>query len=112
MSDAYARKRTRVVERDRARAIDTKRAQQGRLCALAQLQREHVGAVEHARAEKLERPHVGERQRHRARVAANVGARAGLVEIEPGASRFDVAEGGARHIEWFERDAAALQRGK
>ena len=99
-----------IVEGDRARRIDAERPQQRRLDALAQLQREHVGAVEHAGAEELQRSHVRERQRDSPRVAAKIGAGAGLVEIEPGARRLVVVEGGAREVERRERDAASRQR--
>ena len=75
-------KRTHVVERNRPRRVDAQRPQQCRLCALAQLEREDVGAVQHPRAQSLERPHVGQRQRDGARVAADVGARARLIEVQ------------------------------
>ena len=52
------------------------------LRALAQLQRENVGAVQDTGARQFECPHVGERQRNRPRVASHVRARARLVEIE------------------------------
>ena len=102
--------RAHVVEGDRARAIDAEGAQQRRLCALAQLEREHVGAVEHPCAQPFEGSHVGERQRHRSRVAAQIRARAGLIEVERRAERLDVAERRSRDVERHERDAAPLER--
>ena len=84
--------RADVVERDRARAVDSERAQQRRLGALAQLEREHVGAVQNPGAQEFQRSHVGERQRHRPRVTAQIRAWTRLIEVEGGAKRFDVAE--------------------
>ena len=95
MSPANWRERSGVVEGDRARVVDAERPQQRRLGALAQLEREDVGAVEHAGAEQLQRSHVGERQRHGPRVPAKIRAGARLVEVEPGVRRFVVAERGA-----------------
>ena len=102
--------RSGIVEGDRARRIDAERPQQRGLDALAQLQREHVGAVEDACAEELQRSHVHERQRDSARVAAKIRAGAGLVEVKPGARRLVVVEGRAREVERRERDAASCQR--
>ena len=84
-SSAYARRaRTslNVIERGH---IDPERAQQRGLSALAQLEREHVGAVQNPCAQKLQRSHVGERQRNRPRVTPEVRAGARLIEVEPGA---------------------------
>ena len=98
-----------VVERDRPRRIDVERAKQRGLSTLAQLEREHVGPVQHSRALPLEGSHIRERQRDRASVAADVGARTGLVEIQPGARRIDVAERRAFQIKRRIGDAAPLE---
>ena len=86
------------------------RVQQRRLRALAQLEREHVGAVQDARPAPFERSHVGERQRNGARVAAHVRARACLVEVQRRRRRLHVAERGLLQVERLEPDAAPLER--
>ena len=78
--------RADVVERDRPRTVDAERVEQRGLSALAQLEGEHLRAVQHARAHRLERSHQGQSERHRPRVAAQIRARAGLVEVQPGAA--------------------------
>ena len=88
----------------------TERAEQRRLRALAQFEGEDVGAVEHARPEPFERAHVSQRERHRARVAAQVGARTGLIEVQPRPRRRVVAEGGACEVEGRERHAPTFER--
>ena len=102
--------RADVVERDRARAVDAERSQQRRLRALAELEREHIGAVQDAGALQLERAHQGKRERHRARAAAHICARARLVEVEPRARQFHVGEGRPRDVERHEGDAAPIER--
>ena len=104
--------RPRVVERDRAWAIDAQGTQERGLRALAQLERENIGAVEDAGAEQLERAHVRQRQRHGARVAAQISARARLVEVERCAQGLDVAEGRLGQVERLERHAAPRERRK
>src|SRR5262245_21536521 len=83
-----------------------------RLRALAQFEREDVRAVQDARANECERAHVGERERHRARVAADVRARARLVEVERRTRSRGVAERGSREVERLIGHASALQRGE
>src|SRR5687767_5718721 len=104
--------RSDVVEGDRLRSVDAERAQQRRLSALAQLEREHVGAVQYARAEALERSHVREGQGHCTSVPADVRARARLVEVHIRCRNIDVAECRPLQIERLERDTPALERGK
>src|SRR6185503_5210745 len=57
-----------------------------------------------------QRAHVGERQRNRASVSPNIGAGARLIEIEPRARPFQIAECRACDVEGLKRDAPALER--
>jgi len=50
------------------------------------------------------------RERNRPRIAAQIGARARLVEVQRRRGHLDVAEGGARDVKWLERNAPARQR--
>jgi hypothetical protein len=91
------------------RRIDSERAEQRRLCALAQLESKDVGAVEHPNTEQLERAHVGKRQRHRPRVAPNIRARTGLIEVERRKRRLPIAESRVGDVERHKRDVTALE---
>src|SRR5262245_42245756 len=51
-----------IVECDRLGAVDVEGLQERSLCALTELERKDVGAVQDSSAAELERPHVGERQ--------------------------------------------------
>ena len=103
-------KRRSVVEGERQGGVDVECSKQRSLRALAQLQCEHVRAVQHTSAVSLQRPQVGQCQRHRPRVAAHIRARAGLVEIEPRLWHLVIGEGCRRDVERLERDAPTLQR--
>jgi len=109
---SIAAQRSDVVEGDRLRRVDAERAQQRRLRAFAQLEGEHVGAVQHTHAETLERSHVREGQRHRTGIPADVGTRACLVEIHIRCRNIDVAEGRPFQIKRLKRNAPPLERGK
>jgi hypothetical protein len=86
--------------------------EQGGLRALGELEREDVGAVEHAGALALEGAHERERERDRPGVPADVGARARLVEVEARGGRIAIGEDGALDVEGREGDAAALEGGE
>src|SRR6185295_14728804 len=102
--------RADVVERDRAWCVDAECLEQGRLRALAQLQREHVGAVQHTGAAVFERPHEREGEGHGPRVAADVGARACLIEIQTRGWTLDVAERRPLQVERRIANPAPLER--
>src|SRR4029079_19125149 len=85
------------------------RVKQRRLCALAQLEREHVGPIQHSCPLSLERTHERERQWDRAGVAADIRARAGLIEIESGTRWIGIAERRLLQVERRVGDASPLE---
>ena len=52
------------------------------LRGLAEFEREGSRAIKYARASQFERTHQGKAERHGARIAAHIGAGAGLVEVQ------------------------------
>jgi hypothetical protein len=107
-----ATQRLRIVEHDRARAVDAERAQERVLRALGELEREDVGAVDHLGAARAQVPEQREVERHGARIAAHVGARARLVEVEASSGLVEIAEVRALEIEDVEGDASLAQLGE
>jgi hypothetical protein len=99
-----------VVEGPYPRRRHPEAAQERGLGGLGKLERKCVGAVQHAHAADLERAHVGERVRHRARVPAHVRGRACLVEVERCERRIGVGERSLLEVDRDVVDAAALQR--
>ena len=99
-----------VVEDDRARVAEAEASEQRRLRRLRQLERERPVAVEHDAAGRLERLQVRERERDRADVAADVGARAGLVEDDGRRRQIARDERRSLEIERVVADAFFLER--
>ena len=97
---------------DGRRFVDAERVEQAGLRAPGELEREDVGAVEHAGALAREGAHERERERDRPGVATDVGARARLVEVEARGGQVAVGEDRALDVERREGDAAALEGGE
>ena len=91
---------------------DVEPLHQSGLRGLAQFQGKRLRTVQHLSSAEFERSHQGKGQRDGARVAAHIGARAGLVEVKWRIRRAIGIEGAALKVECAIANAPSLQSGE
>ena len=104
--------RVEIVEGDGVRRAETQAADDGGLRRLRELEGEGPRSVDDGGTAPFERGEVGERGRHGSRVAADVGARACLVEDDAGRRRVASDERSLLQVERVVGDAARVERRK